>query len=530
MIRTRSWRIISLFGACLASLTPVSGQATWNESSWVAMQPSKDLQWADCYSGGFQCTRFQVPLNYSEPNGESAAIALIRLPANVSADSTEYRGPILFNPGGPGGSGVNYILFEGAKLQAVFPQWDIVSFDPRGVRRSTPQISFYKDLTEYTTWPLPAMELNHSSSSVESYWAMSKTLGTAAFERNGGVLRYMNTENVARDMLTITEAHGREKLQYIGVSYGSILGATFAALFPDKVERLVIDGVADVENDYYTTKWLNSITDMDKALQWFFKSCHEAGPDSCAFHESSVEAISSRYNKLYDTLINSPIPVQAGETYQLVDYTLLRRTMVEELYTPFRTWPKLAAALDALDKGNATAFLEFASSSSFPSVTDSQTGFMQHPEDRAAYICNDGESVPPELEEAYRHYQEITKFSSFGSIWASWRLVCSGWSRSIPKPFRGPIAGNTSFPILLVSNTADPVTPLVGARAVASGFPGSVVLQRDTPGHTWSIFAFPSKCTIEATIAYFLNGTLPEEGTVCPLDRQPFSASEDGEI
>ncbi|KAK1235841.1 hypothetical protein PQX77_000931 [Marasmius sp. AFHP31] len=529
MDRIRSWKTISLLTSCLISLAPVNAQA-WNESSWVTMQPSKDLQWVECYPGGFQCTRFQVPLNYSEPDGESAAIALIRLPANVSADSPEYRGPILFNPGGPGGSGVDQIVAEGTQFQAVFPQWDIVGFDPRGVSRSTPQISFYKDIVEYISLPLPAMELNHSSSSVESYWAMSKALGAAAFGRNGDVLRHMNTENVARDMLAITEAHNREKLQYIGVSYGSILGATFAALFPDKVERLVIDGVADVQNDYYTTKWLTSVIDMDKTLQWFFKSCHEAGPDSCAFHESSVEAISSKYNKLYDTLINAPIPVQAGESYQLVDYTLLRRTMVKQLYTPFLTWPKLAAALDALVNGNATAFLEFASPTSFANATDAaeptDQGFVKHPEDMTAYICNDGEFVPPELEEAYRHYQEMTEVSSFGSIWASWRLICSGWSRSIPKAFRGPISGNTSFPLLLVGNTADPVTPLAGARAVASGFPGSVVLQRDAPGHTYSILAFPSKCTVEATVAYFLNGTLPEEGTICPLDTPPFAALE----
>ncbi|KAL0061641.1 hypothetical protein AAF712_011559 [Marasmius tenuissimus] len=554
----RSWKRLSILGACLISLTPVSGEAAWNESSWVAvrkqenhllsnlvlhfirqMQPSKDLQWVECYSGGFQCTRLQVPLNYSEPDGKSAAIALVRLPANVSEDSAEYRGPILFNPGGPGGSGVDQIMRNGSQFQALFPQWDIVGFDPRGVQRSTPQITFYRDTTELITWPGPIQELNHSSFTVESYWAQAKLRGILAYERNGDVLRYMNTENVARDMLAITQAYGKEKLQDdFEVDpmhrYGSVLGATFAAMFPDKMERLLIDGVADVQDDY-TTKWLTSITDMDRTLQWFFKSCHEAGPDSCAFYEPSVEAISNRLNNLYDTLILSPILEPVAGSYRLIDYGFLRSEMVVRMYTPFSSWPTLASALAALEQGNATAL--YNSSQEALSIAqaaqagaENGTVFEKHPEDRIAYVCNDGDFVPPELEEAQRHYREMTEFSSFGSIWASWRIACSAWSRSIPKAaFRGPIAGNTSFPILLIGNTADPITPLAAARKVSSNFPGSVVLQQDAPGHPTSILSAPSECTRRVIIEYFVNGTLPREGTVCPLDRSPFDLPSEGE-
>uniref|UniRef100_A0A0W0EVX2 Peptidase S33 tripeptidyl aminopeptidase-like C-terminal domain-containing protein n=2 Tax=Moniliophthora roreri TaxID=221103 RepID=A0A0W0EVX2_MONRR len=521
---------------CLARGTV--SQATWNESSWLSITPTKNLTWVPCYDGGLECGRLQVPLDYSNPEGQSAAIALVRMKANVSVDSTDYLGPILVNPGGPGGSGVDFILSSSAKFREILgPQFDLVGFDPRGksnglewystltirpgVSRSTPRITFIETLDEIISWQRGIQELNSSlQDNVASYWSRAKISGQLAGERVGDILPYMNTDHTARDMLSITEAYGREKIQY-----GSVLGSTFAAMFPDKVQRLLIDGIVDVEDDYYTTEWKAMVSDTDDALRWFFKDCHDAGPEKCLFYESSVEAIGERLDKLYQSIIKVPVPVRiAGVSFGLVDYATLRSIIFSRLYHPFDTWATLATALADLEKGNGTTLIQMIGTPPpIPSPCDPPQVFESNLLDSlTALACNDGDVVPPSLEDAEQHYQESLKVSGWGSLSAAMKIKCSSWP-SIPKNFfRGPISGNTSYPLLLIGNTADPATPLANAHKVSKGFPGSVVLQQDSAGHG-SFTSSPSLCTANVIRGYFVNGTLPEPGTVCPIDASPFS-------
>ncbi|KAF9269273.1 alpha/beta-hydrolase [Marasmius fiardii PR-910] len=516
MIFQRFSRLGFLIGVtCLLSLTP-AGFAQEN----------------DCYTGGLQCARLQVPLNYSDPEGETAAIALTRLRANVSTDSPDYLGPILINPGGPGGSGVDTVIEIGAGLRVILgPQFDIVGFDPRGVRRSTPVISFYESTEERLMWDLPpAIELNRSDTmSVSAFSARSQLTGSLAAQRDKNVLAHMNTDHTARDMLTISEAYGRDKLQYWGFSYGSVLGATFAAMFPDRIHRLAIDGIVDSDADYYDMRWLGNVLYTNRTTDWFFKACLDDGPDACAFHEPSIEAMEDKLNGIYASLIKYPVTVQTNQSYALVDYPTLRAAIFSLLYTPV-LWPQMAQGLQDLTKRNATVLYSIFDAPPFRCSCDTENvnPFPPAPEALVALTCNDGEVVPPGLEEAERHYNDaITNFGSWGSLFAGFRITCgnepsSGWPTSIPKnQFRGPVtASNTSFPLLIIGNTADPVTPIEAARNVTSKFPGSVLLTQDSPGHA-SINA-PSTCTFNYVRAYFVNGTLPPEGTVCPMNGSIF--------
>ncbi|KAJ8092879.1 hypothetical protein PM082_023512 [Marasmius tenuissimus] len=509
---------------CNLSVRQENGTQSWSESSWGSLKPSKDLDWVPCYTerGGFQCTRLEVPLDYHNPQRDSAAIALVRLPANVSTDSQDYRGPVLFNPGGPGESGVDYVLqFGSAHQTGLGPQFDIVGFDPRGVQRSTPRIEFYESRVERVLSLRREAELNQSRETVESFWANSKVMGTLAYERGKDYLGHMNTDHSARDMLSIVQAHGREKLQFWGFSYGSVLGYTFAAMFPDKVERLIIDGVVEIQ-DYYTTKWLNGLEDIERTQQWFFQSCKDAGPQSCAFYEDSVEAMNSKLQGIYARLNEDPIPVRGSLSYGVVDYGALHTLMLDALYAPFATWRFLAIGLQKLTEGDASLIWAFRDASPFECDRDSSDHAFEHNgEALNAYFCNDGDAIPPEVEDARAHYQESVEFSLFGSFWASYRITCSGWSPEIPKAqFRGPIAGNTSFPMLIIGNTADPVTPLSAAKKASQQFPGSVVLEQHSPGH--ASIAAPSVCTAKVVREYLVNGTLPEQGTVCSMDGSPF--------
>ncbi|KAK1230898.1 hypothetical protein PQX77_005976, partial [Marasmius sp. AFHP31] len=373
----------------------------WTESSWAKLKPSKELKWVDCYPGGFECGRLQVPLDYNRPEEELAAIALIRLRANISTDSTEYRGPILFNPGGPGGSGVDLIRGRGAMLaKVVGPQFDIVGFDPRGVSRSTPRVSFYESRVERELWARSKVrELNMSSDTVASTWARNEITGKLAAQRDEHILAHINTDHTARDMLKITEAQGRKKLQYWGFSYGTVLGSTFAAMFPGNVERLVIDGVVDVTDDYYTAQWTTDLRDTDDVLQWFFKDCLNAGPKDCAFYESSTEAMSSKLNKLYAAIIQSPVPVHTNTSYGIVDYARLRGTIFRTFYQPFNNWPRLATGLTELMNGNGTMIYSMLDADRFQCSCDPLEKAFEGVEDAGTAIaCNDGDVVPSDLE------------------------------------------------------------------------------------------------------------------------------------
>ncbi|KAK7032395.1 hypothetical protein VNI00_013143 [Paramarasmius palmivorus] len=530
--KSRSLRLVSalLFGLRLAHCAETDTDTdTWSESSWASIEPTKELAWQPCYdTTTFECGRLQVPLNYSDPSGQSAAIALIRIKANISISSPEYRGPVIYNPGGPGGSGINDLRVYGKRLaKTVGPEFDIVSFDPRGVARSTPKVSYFETPEERALWGASInLGQNDSAQYVSNLWARSKIEGILAGERLADVLPHIQTDHTARDMLRINEAHGREKIQYWGISYGSVLGATFAAMFPDKVERLVIDGVIDVAGDYYTTNWKDNFLDSDKALQWFFKDCHAAGPSLCGFYAESPEAIEARLNRLYTSVLEAPIAVRTAQSYGLIDYTLLRSFIFNPgLYFPFATWSVIATGLADLEAGNGTTLWSLSGQTTFQCTScnpEKQVfDYEQVPDAQTAIRCNDGDVVPSSLEEARKHYKESEKVSGWVDLAAGARISCSHWPE-IPKTFfRGPISGNTSHPILLIGNSADPVTPLHAAHVVSQGFPGSVVLTQDYAGH--AAISAPSFCTENALRTYFLNGTLPEPGTVCPVEGTAFT-------
>jgi hypothetical protein len=264
-----------LFSVILLALTLVAQAADifrWDQVSSVAsttsnsshlleqLKPSQDLEWVQCYST-FQCSRLearsinlrchiknlkqfvQVPLDYSDENVGTAALAVIRLPANASEE--QYRGPILFNPGGPGGSGVDSLVENGPSFQAVLGsqsnRYDIVSFDPRGelseyrlhrvsllnefddpgVRYSTPIAAIFETDAERALWnaAAPFASLNTSSDAIPEAWGRAHLLGTIAAQRDASlILRYLTTDNVARDMLRLTQKFGFEKLKYYGIS------------------------------------------------------------------------------------------------------------------------------------------------------------------------------------------------------------------------------------------------------------------------------------------------------------------------
>ncbi|KAF9069707.1 TAP-like protein-domain-containing protein [Rhodocollybia butyracea] len=488
--------------------------------NWSSIEPSANLSWVSCYSG-FECTRFSVPLNYSDDQEGSAAIAMLRLRSNFTG--SDYLGPIFYNPGGPGVSGVDDLVGgTGAFLAGITPQFDIVTFDPRGVDHSTPAVTFFESDAERQFWlSAKTFDANSSSDALAVQVAQSKVIGQLAKDRDNGILAHVATDNVARDLLQMVEAYGEENLQYWGISYGSLLGETFATLFPDRIDRMIIDGVLD-GSGWFSNNLTDQVLDIGVVLQGFFDGCHSVGPTDCAFYASTSDEIAANLNSLYDSIRVQPLPAYAGPSaaYGTVNYDYLRNVVVRALYSPYSLFSPLASALSALSAGNATEIYELIQpipNSELCQITDADLPSANQFESELAVQCADGGVVNDTLAQLFDFMVSVN--SSFAGEVATFRSGCVGWQVH-PEHFKGPVGANTSHPILLIGNTADPVTPLANAQKISADFPGSAVLTQDSFGHT--SFAASSSCTAAFVLAYFVNGTLPEPGTVCSVETPLF--------
>jgi pimeloyl-ACP methyl ester carboxylesterase len=238
--------LVAALVATLFTVPPATATAPATSGTGSAAVP--ELDWGSGAAEGegleaFQCATAVVPLDYDRPKGRQITVALARLPAS---DPGRRIGSLFLNPGGPGGSGVDMVLQGGPFLfsDEVRARFDLVGFDPRGIMRSTP-LRCYETLDEaladwLTPFPFPVTREE------ERIWVRSdRAVARACAERGGPILDHMSTANVARDMDLLRRAVGDAKLSYVGYSYGSYLGATYANLFPGKVRALVVDGVLD---------------------------------------------------------------------------------------------------------------------------------------------------------------------------------------------------------------------------------------------------------------------------------------------
>ncbi|EHA51872.1 hypothetical protein MGG_05855 [Pyricularia oryzae 70-15] len=508
--------------------------------SWADIQPSTTLRWQECYTGQYDCARLDVPMDWQNPSSDRAVIAVIRLNAT---SHTDYRGPVFFNPGGPGGSGVWSMLDHGHLLQKVIgDNHDIITFDPRGVGASTPLINCWPTDQQRTFWSLGEVGVSDSHPDViydEYYRAYATSQACEANMAKSKILEHISTASHARDMLEILHQTGEDKLKYWGFSYGTILGGTFAAMYPDKVERLVSDGNVDLR-EWYTHVHTNFPRDADKVMQAFYDLCATAGPSKCAFHSPSPAEIEQRLHGLLDRLRKNPIIIPAKtdqaadgpEIPQIVDYSKLRRYIASALYSPLYKFPDFARVLAALEKGDGQPYYKATSAgvpplSSFCQATPVEPGapLAAVTESTAdafpAISCSDSEEWTGTVEDFVKVGDEIRNLSwAVGAVDTTLRAQCVG--RKVRPKFRfaGPFEAKTHHPILFIANMADNITPLVSARNNSQGFEGSVILVQKSYGHT--SLSSPSTCTASYVHQYFQNGTLPEPNTECDPDYLPF--------
>ncbi|KAF9264483.1 alpha/beta-hydrolase [Marasmius fiardii PR-910] len=522
-------------------MIPLTGaQGVIELFDWDAVKPSDTLDWVECFKD-FQCARFDVPLNYSDASAGSASLAMIRLPSNLSHDDPNYRGPILFNPGGPGGSGVETTVGFGKEALAglVGPEFDFVTFDPRGefssVAHTTPQINLFSSDIERALWDFnnpDTTALNGTGvyDAVPRFWAKSQILGQLVKDHDtSNSLAHFTTDNVARDMLWIVEAHNRTKINYYGISYGTTLGATFAAMFPDRIERMILDGKHVL---FRTSRdWSVQYTDADKSFQLFFDGCFEAGPDKCPFYDSSSDKIKQNVLDLLESVRLNPVPVYQGPTnpYGIIDYSGLKIALQQatrQPYDPISGFLTLAQGLRDLKSGNGSTIFPFLGQEVYGDYANLSTLNAPYTFERAleagiGVFCTDMQEIKDKPSDLLAYFEQVKGISMFVDFLMPVRTFCSGW-KIHPNHFTGPVTGNTSFPILFIGNTAGKRTVLSPAKVMSSRFPGSVVLTQDSGGHT--SIAAPSACRLARMREYLLEGRLPEADSICPIDVKLFEA------
>ncbi|KAI0424725.1 hypothetical protein F5Y09DRAFT_323575 [Xylaria sp. FL1042] len=510
---------------------------------WSTIEPSRDLQWHSCYNGAYDCARLDLPMDWPSPSDkERVVLAIIRLRATERED---YRGPVFFNPGGPGGSGVFALKDHGTSLQTIIGRnYDLISFDPRGIGATLPRIECWDTSEQRQLWDLQDVGVvNAHPGIIHDIYARGVAYSQACethMAEKSNILQHVSTVSHARDMLEILHRLGHEKLKYWGFSYGTVIGGVFAAMYPDKVERLVSDGNVDIREWHYQT-YINFLRDADKVMDAFYDFCHQAGPGGCDLYANTPELIKQRIGNLLERIRKQPVLVTADESFstpgpnmpQFITWSHIRRLTSAALYRPIFLFKKYATVLAALEAGDGRPFYTmnnnlYQSEGPPPSICSSETISPDVPrleegnsEAFPAIMCSDLPPINQTIDEFVDFVQQLGEISeSAGEVNALFRLACIGRTIRPKWRFDGPFEGNTSFPILYVNNIADNVAPLVAATNNSQGFPGSVVLVQSSYGHT--SLSGASTCTARHIHNYFQHGKLPKPGTTCDPDYYPF--------
>ncbi|KAJ5697035.1 hypothetical protein N7536_007447 [Penicillium majusculum] len=580
-----SWKVVE----------PLDIPVTWDE-----IVPSQELKYHNC-GDEFQCARLVVPMDYQRTDGKGRtfSLAVVRLPAKVPVTDPRYGGAVLINPGGPGGPGTMQAFVAGRDLQLIIdaeagPEetgeesgnryFDIIGFDPRGVGSTTPPVMCFPGPVSQRNWELQVSAegmLGSGPDSLQRNWQRTQALnlGCSVFDMSSlgtdePMMSYVNTPLVAQDMLTIIERHGewrekegqraqiahnkchgldqanailkrtkwhrgKEPLLYWGRSYGTLMGTTFASLFPDRVTRVVLDGVVNMVK-YYQGTGPNVVADADAIFDRFGQYCNEAGAVGCPFYvEGGPDAIRAAYWQLEQQILNNSIPVMASMERgpEVVTWTDIKDIQRVAIYQPLLAFPVLADRMTELAKGNAVPMADFKHGSHFgacpsnkcslagpwsPECATSQDNMLYA---MAAIMCSDAEYLTtPNIKQFQAEWSSLLADSaSLGDYWAQLQLSCVGWKAKAKYPFTGPWGAATAHPMLFVSNTLDPVTPLHSAQHMSQIFPGSGLLQQESEGHT--TLTAPSICVAKAIRHYFQTGTLPVVGTLCQADLKPLVGS-----
>jgi pimeloyl-ACP methyl ester carboxylesterase len=433
-----------------------------------------------------------VPLDYTKPHGQTIGIAVIR-----KLSSGSHRGSLIVNPGGPGGSGVDFVAKDASAFSELTDHYDLVSFDPRGVGQSHPvRCLTSAQLDRFiNTNPVPA-----TPAQLAENVAQAKEFADGCFAKNGSFLEHIGTIDQARDLDVLRAALGDTQLTYYGASYGTYLGAKYAQLFPTHIRAMVLDGALDpgvgaTEENRVQAGGFQ--TDLDD----FVASC--VNGSSCPLGSSQPAALAT-IRGIEASLVQHPITVGSrtlgpGEFFE---------GLAAGLYSP-NDWSQLAQAIGLAKQGSGAGMLLFADSLTERHTDGSYSNLI---ESNTAINCIDRPA--PRTVSAYvtaaRSF--ATASPDFGAAIEYGALACAFW-RVPPVEQPHLVHAQGSPTILVIGTTRDPATPYVWAQSLAKQLSKSVLLTFRGDGHTAALRG--DSCVDAAVHNYVESLVAPAAGTSC---------------
>ncbi|MEV6961400.1 alpha/beta hydrolase [Streptomyces sp. NPDC051207] len=462
------------------------------------------LKWRGCGAPGFQCATLKAPLDYAKPSGGDIRLAVARKKATGPGGRI---GSLLVNPGGPGGSAVDYLqAYAGVGYPAeVRARYDMVAVDPRGVARSEPvECLDGREMDTYTQTDVTPDHERETETLVGAYRTFAEGCGADA----PGLLRHVSTVEAARDMDILRAVLGDRKLNFVGASYGTFLGATYAGLFPDRAGRLVLDGAMDPSLPARRLN-LEQTAGFETAFQSFAKDCVRRSDCPLGGRNTTPAQAGKNLKAFFDKLDRRPVPAGDAGGRRLTE-SLATTGVIAAMYDE-SAWEQLRESLTAAMKEKDGAGLLVLSDSYYE--RDADGGYSNLMFANAAVNCLDLPAAfnsPDEVRQALPAFERASPVFGEGLAWAS--LNCAYWPVAPSgEPHRIKAAG--ASPIIVVGTTRDPATPYRWAKSLAAQLSSARLLTYEGDGHT--AYGRGSACVDSTINAYLLRGTPPQDGKRC---------------
>jgi len=456
---------------------------------------AQELEWSDCESGK-ECATLTVPIDYRDPTAATIGLALLRAPA----ENPDARvGSLVINPGGPGAPGTTPAneseSYFGEPLRESF---DIVGFDPRGTGASDPVDCLSDEEVDAFIAADPAPddpgEEEQYADSLEDFYA-------GCVENSDALIGHVSTNEAARDMDVLRAALREETLTYLGFSYGTRLGATYAELFPERVGKFVLDGATDPALSYRQSV-LNQAGGFQLALESYIQDCVDGG--DCFLGDTVQEGL-DRISGLLDQIDDQPLPTNEERDLQIGNafYGLVLPLYSEE------NWQYLSQGLQQAFEGDGSTLLLLSDI-----YGSRENGTYADNSLEAIYAINcldDPTSIEPgQVRSNYRDFKKVAP--TFGEVFAWGLLNCRGLQvEPAYKPL--DIRAEGAAPIVVLGTTRDPATPYAEAVALAKELESGVLVSRDGDGHT--AYNKGNDCIDVAVEDYLIEGVVPEDGLEC---------------
>ncbi|WP_371546058.1 alpha/beta hydrolase [Streptomyces sp. NBC_00554] len=477
---------------------------------------AQKLSWKDCPApsasegggdapsplpGGskWKCATLKAPLDWADPKGDTIKLALIR--ATTSGDESKRIGSLVFNFGGPGGSGVTTLPAFGEDYAKLRTRYDLVSFDPRGVGRSAGvECESDDQLDEYFQQDATPDDSAEQKELLDN----TKTFNAACEKNSGKTLPHLRTTDAARDMDLMRQVLGDDKLYYFGISYGTELGGVYAHLFPKNVGRAVFDAVVDPTQTSEQGS-LGQAEGFQLALDNFADDCTSKTED-CPIGDSAQD-VKDRIAKLLADLDSKPIP---GVFPRQLTQTAATNGIAQALYSK-DFWEYLTEGLEQAYDGDGKVLMLLSDSMNgrnqngqYSNITAANIS-INCADDKPRYTANYVESKLPEFRAA----------SPLFGDYLAWGMVsCTDWAVA-GAAGHPDVSAPGAAPVLVVGNTGDPATPYEGAKKMVDALGKGVGVELTYKGQGHGAYDSGNKCVQDAVNGYLLQGTVPSAGTVC---------------